>query len=68
MFLDPTGLYKLTGYRQKRRQIAVLREQGVPFYVNGLGEPVVACSALEGQRQAAPKPVETWTPAVLRRA
>jgi len=20
MFLDPTGLYKLTGYRQKRRQ------------------------------------------------
>ena len=68
MFLDPAALYKLTGYRQRRRQIEVLRAQGVPFRVNALGEPVVACSAIDGQPVAAPKQVPAWTPAALRRA
>lgn len=68
-FLEPEAVARLTGYRQKAKQIAQLREMGIPFRVNAAGHPIVATSAIDGVR----KPVEgttlpAWTPNVLRRA
>lgn len=67
MFLDNDALRKLTGYAQKRRQVAQLRTMGVPFRLNARGEPVVACSAVEGGR-ATEKTAAAWSPAALKRA
>lgn len=61
MFLSDTDLEKLTGRKQKSRQVAELRRLGVPFYVNASGHPVVARAVLEGGKPAAPvKP--SWEP------
>lgn len=61
MFLTDADLEKLTGRKQKSRQVAELRRLGVPFYVNASGHPVVACAVLEGGKQPAQqKP--TWEP------
>lgn len=67
MFLTPADLARLTGRKQARLQIAVLRSQGVPFFVNAVGEPVVAISAIEGRQGSAaePKPPATWRSNVL---
>lgn len=61
MFLDDEALFKLTGYRQKAKQIARLRAQGVPFFVNASGHPVVAEAAITGKSDA-PKQSKTWEP------
>jgi hypothetical protein len=66
MFLDPTQLRQLTGYARKGKQIEVLRARGIPFWVNGRGVPVVACSAVDGGPKApAPAAATGWQPAVL---
>jgi len=46
LFLSDTDLEKLTGRKQKSRQVAELRRLGVPFYVNASGHPVVARAVL----------------------
>lgn len=50
-FLTPEELIKLTGFRQKSRQIAHLKSLGVPFSVDGTGYAVVLWSALENSIQ-----------------
>ena len=67
MFLDPAAMRALTGYAHKAKQIERLRAMGVPFWINGRGIPVVACSALEGGQRQAPKPQRGWQPTVLNR-
>lgn len=42
MFLSPTELETLTGYKRPSRQIKWLRERGYIFFVNGKGMPVIA--------------------------
>ncbi len=42
MFLTAAELATLTGYRQKGRQLARLRQMGIPFWTNAAGQPVVA--------------------------
>lgn len=60
MFLDEDELFTLTGYRQKSKQVAELRRQGIPFRVNAAGFPAVARTAIEGGKEATqPK---TWEP------
>jgi len=59
MFLTSDELAELTGRKIKSKQIDALRRMGLPFHVNAVGKPVVAVSAIEGRKQAAPaKP--TW--------
>lgn len=69
MFLDGPALRQLTGFAHRAKQIEQLRAMGVPFWINARGQPVVACSAVEGGRPVArePKATTTWNPTVLAR-
>lgn len=44
-FLSKADLRRLTGYARYAKQIDWLTRQGIAFYVNDLGEPVVHHSA-----------------------
>lgn len=60
-FLDAAALRRLTGRKHKSAQVAVLRGQGIPFFVNAVGEPIVARSVIEGRPgSAADKPAKPW--------
>lgn len=63
-FLTPEEITELTGRRAHRLQIETLRAQGVPFFLNAAGKPVVPRHAIEGKPPAAAaKPVrKAWTP------
>lgn len=70
LFLEPEEIAKLTGIRggvkgksREERQIAQLRAQKVPFFVNAAGRPVVARAAIEGGPR--PKEVASWEPGVM---
>ena len=63
MFLDDEELAELTGYRQARKQVAMLKRQGVPFYLNAAGHPRVVRAILEGKHAAKASTANTdWTP------
>ncbi len=47
MFLSPDELTELTGYKQPKRQVAWLRQQGISLYVAANGRPKVLRSTLE---------------------
>lgn len=65
-FLDPDELRILTGRAQKSRQIKALRDMGMPFFVNAIGLPVVARTAVEGRAHAvASEPKKAWAPRVM---
>jgi biotin operon repressor len=66
LFLTPQELRDLTGFSIKAKQIEQLRRQGIPFFVNGHGRPVVTVAAVKGEKEetAAQK---GWRPAVLLR-
>jgi hypothetical protein len=71
LFLDDEALRKLTGFAHKGKQIEQLRKMRVPFWINGRGQAVVACSAVQGVAPApaaATKPTKGWQPRVLTRA
>lgn len=61
MFLDDDELVRLTGYKQKKKQISQLRAMGIPFRVNAGGLPIVTRSAVEGGKQKE-KSTTTWEP------
>ena len=70
MFLTSDEIARLTGIRggyrgktREQRQIAQLRVQKVPFFVNAAGRPVVARAAIEGGAQ--PKEVASREPGVM---
>ena len=67
MFLEPDDLVRLTGRSHARLQIEALRAMGVAFFINAVGRPVVARSAIEGRQGSAaePKPPTPWRPNVL---
>jgi hypothetical protein len=62
MFLSEDELADLTGYKQARKQIAMLRRQGVPFHVNAAGHPKVARAIIEGRTTPATSTPKTWSP------
>lgn len=65
-FLSPEEIKQLTGRSYIKLQIEALSKMGLPFFVNGIGRPVVTRSAVEG-RGAAPAPQKKgWTPRVLK--
>ncbi|GGX99025.1 DUF4224 domain-containing protein [Massilia dura] len=51
-FLTPEALERLTGWRRKSKQIEQLRRMGLPFWINGIGAPVVTIAAVEGRKEA----------------
>lgn len=59
-FLDLDELRWLTGWAQKKKQIAQLRRMGIPFHVNGLGLPIVARSVIEGTKTKIQEPNMRW--------
>lgn len=62
MFLTDDELFDLTGYRQAKKQIAMLKKQGVPFYVNAAGQPRVARAIIEGKHVKAAEVKKDWIP------
>lgn len=67
LFLDDDELAQLTGRKTKSRQVAWLKDSGIPYRVNATGHPVVTRTAIEG-RIVADKPPEPqpWVPRVLQ--
>lgn len=67
MFLSTNDLVELTGRKFRVKQIEALRCMGIPFFVNALGRPVVARSAVEGGGRVIAKAVAdtSWKPRVL---
>lgn len=63
LFLTPDEVRTLTGFATSARQIAQLRHQGISYWVNGAGRPIVARAAIEGRRDAPAPPAATWEPA-----
>lgn len=57
-FLSLDEICALTGRKMKTKQIEALRNMGLPFWVNAIGQPVVTVAAVEGRKQA-PKE-KTW--------
>ena len=57
-FLDKSDLRTLTGCVRKDKQIQILRLQGIQFYVNASGFPVVPRSAINGGKIAEKQ--KTW--------
>ena len=60
-FLDAEDVVRLTGYTRRSKQAEWLRANGVQFWINAQGEPIVPVSAINGsgQRATAEKP---WEP------
>jgi hypothetical protein len=47
MFLNKEELADLTGYKNRKKQIQWLAENGIKFLISGVGEPKVLKSAIE---------------------
>ena len=64
-FLTPDEIAELTGRRRVSHQIPALRMMGIPFWINAVGRPVVARTAIEAQTSR-PVMERPWTPRPLR--
>jgi hypothetical protein len=66
-FLTKAAVRRLTGRAQRELQVDVLRSQGVPFFIDAFGWPVVARTAVEGRSNVpvAEAPKKGWVPRVL---
>jgi hypothetical protein len=65
-FLSPVEIAVLAGRKSKTRQIEALRGMGVPFFIKGIGHPVVARSVVEGGKAISEPPKAEWVPPGLR--
>lgn len=62
MFLTEAEVADLTGYKQASKQVAMLRQQGIPFHVNAAGHPKIARAIIERNQQPEQKKPSTWSP------
>jgi hypothetical protein len=63
LFLTNQEIIELTGFRQRTRQVAMLRAQGVPFHMNAAGCPKVARAFIEGRTlKTAHQSQKGWVP------
>ena len=67
MFLSTEELVQLTGRKVKAKQIQALRVMAIPFFVNALGQPVVARAAVEGRGSVSAESTArgSWQPRVV---
>jgi hypothetical protein len=63
MFLTDAEVADLTGYKQARKQVAILKMQGVPYHLNAAGHPKVARAIIEQRYAKAVEKAKEWTPA-----
>lgn len=54
LFLTPAEKIELTGYRRKSAQIAWLKRNRVPHFVNAGGDPVILRSTFDALHNARP--------------
>ena len=65
-FLTQEELFDLTGCKQAKGQIKVLKENGIPFFTNIKGQPRVTRDWIHGKQYKAPqKQKKDWRPNVL---
>jgi len=61
MFLSADEIAVLTGRKVRSKQIEALRHMGVTFFINAIGRPIVAKSAIEGRPgSAVEQPPTPW--------
>lgn len=60
VFLNKDDIAILTGRKVRSKQVEQLRKMKIPFWVNAIGAPVVARSAIEGRREAPLPPKKIW--------
>ena len=48
LFLTPEEVAELTDYKRHGKQVAALRQMGIPCTVNPAGRPIVARAVIEG--------------------
>jgi hypothetical protein len=65
-FLEAEEVRELTGRTKHALQADQLRAQGIPFFTNAVGRPIVPRSAIEGRTKTAKPPKKEWVPDVLR--
>lgn len=58
IFISDEDLVILTGRKNRKLQIAALKQMGLPFWVNPIGKPIVTVAAVEGRKE--PPPKKTW--------
>jgi len=66
IFLTPDDVAILTGKKRKSCQVDWLRSEGIPFYINANGRPVVTKAALNCQETERDVPKKEWESAVLK--
>ena len=60
-FLTPEEVSILTGRRAHKLQIETLRKQGLLFFLNAAGKPIVPRSAIDGRKEVlAPPKKPQW--------
>lgn len=63
-FLTREETVQLTGRKQPKKQVETLKKNGIPFFINAAGYPVVSRSVLEGKSQKHQPDKPRWQPAV----
>lgn len=63
-FLTREEIIELTSRKQPKKQAETLRKNGIPFFTNAAGYPVVSRSVLEGKPQKHKPGKPRWQPAV----
>ena len=63
-FLTREEIIELTSRKQPKKQAETLRKNGIPFFTNAAGYPVVSRSVLEGKPQKHKPDKPRWQPAV----
>lgn len=65
-FLSKDDVRHLTGRAHRDPQIAMLKQMGIPFFINAAGWAVVTRAAVEGRmNQPSAEPKKGWVPRVL---
>lgn len=65
-FLNDEELYRLTGYRQPKKQAEHCRKVGIPFFPNARGKPIISRDIINGSSAKAKSDKPAWQPAVLK--
>lgn len=65
LFLTPEELKELTGRSRAEKQITILKQNRIPFYLNAAGKPKVTREAIQYNKpKPQPKPAAPqWQPA-----
>ena len=66
-FLTVEEVRELTGRTKHSLQVEQLRVQGIPFFINVVGRPIVPRTAIEGRKEKVKPTKPEWVPDVLKK-